>query len=410
MSRVVLVDPIGGAAGDMLLAALLDAGAPEGPVREAVEAVLPGRFLIVAEEVDRRGLRARHLRVEEGPEAPPGGLSPRPAAELIETVRRAELPAGVRERALAVLGRLAEAEARVHGVPPDDVHLHELGDDDTLLDVVGVAAALEALGVERVLVGEIPLAPRGTIRTAHGEIPLPGPATLELLRGFAVRWEGEHERVTPTAAAIVAALGEPGAALPPITIEAVGYGAGTADPPDVPNVVRVLLGVAAESHGPPGRPPERSLVVLEANLDDLAPELVADAQQALLEAGALDAWTVPIQMKKGRAAVTLAALCEPELRVALTQVFFEATSTFGVRATAVRRTELDRRTVRVELPGGGTVRVKVGFQGDRVTSVKPEHDEVAALAARTGRPVRVVHEEAVAAALTLRDAGAEERR
>jgi pyridinium-3,5-bisthiocarboxylic acid mononucleotide nickel chelatase len=186
-------------------------------------------------------------------------------------------------------------------------------------------------------------------------------------------------------------------------LDAVGYGAGTRDPRHRPNVVRVLLGETEQQHDQDDQDGlrQRDLTVLEANLDDLTPELVADAAEALLAAGALDVWTSPVQMKKGRPAVLLAALCEPHREADLRRVFFESTSTFGVRAHDVRRAELERRTVAADL-GDGTVRVKVGLLGAKVVTVMPEHDDVAALAARTGRPVRAVYEEAAAMALTLR--------
>jgi uncharacterized protein (DUF111 family) len=265
-----------------------------------------------------------------------------------------------------------------------------------------VVAGLEALGAGRLLVGEIPLG-RGRQEGwhSHGPGPLPAPATLELLRGFDVRGAGEGETVTPTAAAIFAALAEPVRAFPRLRVEATGSGAGTRDPEGYPNLVRVVLGEALEDagFGEPGSP--RDLVLLEANLDDLSPELVADAVGALFAAGALDAWTVPIQMKKGRPAVTLCALGEPASAGRLTEALFISTSTFGVRRTEVRRTELDRRVVTVAV-GTGTVRVKQGWLGDRLITATPEHDDVAALAEGEGRPVRVVYEEAAAAAHALR--------
>jgi uncharacterized protein (TIGR00299 family) protein len=381
---VAYVEPLGGAAGDMLLAALVDAGAPLEAVRSAVDTVLPGRYRIDTEEVRRGGLRARLLSIDQTGGSSPGAS--RGFRELTGAVEAANLPPAVAERARTVLDRLGRAEAHVHGVGLDDLLLEELGDDDTLLDVVGVAAALEALGVKNVLIGSMALADAG-------------PATLELLRGFAVRGAGRGETVTPTAAAIFAALGAPADRVPDMTIRSVGYGAGTRDPSDRPNVVRVVLGTAAGAEGVGTR--RRDLVVLEANLDDLTPELVADAVQALLAAGALDAWTMPVHMKKGRPGAILSALCEPDREEALRRAFFDTTSTFGVRAHDVRRTALERRVVSVPL-AGGTVRVKVGILEGRVITATPEHDDVAQVAAASGRPVRALYEDALAAAQELR--------
>jgi uncharacterized protein (TIGR00299 family) protein len=314
----------------------------------------------------------------------------------------------VGETARSILRRLAQAEARVHGLGENELALHAVGDDDTLLDVVGVAAALDALGADLVFVSSIPLQGGGTLVTGlrnHPDVPLPAPATLELLRGFAIRGEGSGETVTPTGAAILATLGTPTSTFPSMQVDAIGYGAGTRDPEDRANVVRVVLGaVPAEQTG---GPIERALVVLEANLDDLTPELVADAAQALYSAGALDVWTTPVQMKKGRPGVVLSALGEPQHQPRLREVFFEATSTLGVRASTVRRAELERRTVAVSLENG-TVRVKLGLLRGRVVSSRPEHDDAADLAARTGRSVRDVYEEAAAAARSLRYSTADE--
>ncbi|HKN50234.1 MAG TPA: LarC family nickel insertion protein, partial [Actinomycetota bacterium] len=207
---------------------------------------------------------------------------------------------------------------------------------------------------------------------------------------------GAGEIVTPTAAAILAALGASTDSFPEMTIGSIGYGAGTKDPPDRPNLMRVVVGSRAAQGAQ-----ARELVVMEANIDDLTPELMADAVQALFAAGALDAWTTPIQMKKGRPGILLSAIGEPGAEPRLRTTFFEATSTFGVRSHRVTRAELERRIATVELTDG-SVRVKVGLLQGRVVTATPEHDDVAALAARAGRPVRRVYEEAAAAARALR--------
>jgi uncharacterized protein (TIGR00299 family) protein len=396
----------------MLLAALLDAGVSPDPIWEAVNAVLPGRFACRVDSVQRAGLRAALLHIDPGPAAPAGGRpsdsrpEPRALSDLLDAVDGAPLHPRVAAAARAVLERLGEAEARAHGSSPAEIALHILGDDDTLLDVVGVSAALHAAGIDRVLVSAVPLESEGWLPASGGHhgVPLPAPVTLELLRGFRTRPGGPGEAVTPTAAAIFAVLGSPAEGFPDMTIDGIGYGAGTRDPEDRPNVLRVVLG--SEASAPTTTKSSttdtlavRDLAVLEANLDDLTPELVADAVQALLSAGSLDAWTTPAQMKKGRPGVVLSVLCEPEAEERLRTVFFETTSTFGVRSYHVERAELERRTVRVDL-SDGSVRVKVGLLGEKVLSATPEHDDVAAVAARAGRSVRHVYEEAAAAART----------
>jgi uncharacterized protein (TIGR00299 family) protein len=403
--RTVYIDVVGGAAGDMLLASLLDAGAPEGAVRGAIDAVLPGRFHVETRPVGRAGLRALFLVVGDGATHRGQGLGRRTLGELLTSVDGARLPEGVRAAARRVLERLGAAEARVHGLREDVAGLHEMGDDDTLLDVVGIAAALDALGIERILVSPIPLGAGALLpgTGGHAVLPLPAPATVELLHGFAVRGARSEETVTPTAAAVFAALGRSAPTLPSMRIEASGYGAGAADPEDVPNVVRVLIGTeAAIRDESAGRGPTRhNLLVLEANVDDLTPELVADAAEALRQGGALDAWVSPATMKKGRPGFVLSALCEPSNEARMLDVFFEETTTFGVRSYPVWRDELRREIVAVELRQG-TVRVKTGSWGDRVVTATPEHDDVAEVARRAGRPIRVVYEEAAAAARDLR--------
>jgi len=387
----------------MLLAALLDAGAPLQAVLDAVEAVLPERVSLESVEVRRAGMRASHLRLQWTGQGGPGAgrySVPRSFDELYSAVRRSPLAPPVASRSMAVLDRLAAAEAHVHGVDRDGLRLHELGDDDTLVDVVGVVAALEGLEIDRLMVSSIPLTGDTTLPAtgSHPEIRLPAPITLELLQGFDIRGAGAGETITPTAAAIFATLGVPARLLPRMSLDAVGYGAGTRDPSEYPNVVRVLLGSQVDGFE---EAPARDLAVLEANIDDLTPELVADAAEALRSGGALDVWTTPVQMKKGRSAIILSALCAPADESAISEIFFRATTTFGVRSYGVRRVELERRIVTVPV-SGKDVRVKVGLHQGRVMSATPEHDDVAAVAGRAGRAVREVHEEATAAAHALR--------
>jgi uncharacterized protein (TIGR00299 family) protein len=390
--KVLYVDVVGGAAGDMLLAALLDAGASPDEISDAVSEVLGRRIGCSTTEVRRMGLRALAFSV-------PADLSAerRRPRELLGAVERAELDDGVRARATAVLERLFDAEARVHGRAIDELELEELGEEDTLLDVVGVAAALGSLGVERIDVSALPMPPPSN-EGPHGS---PAPATLELLSGFALRASvagGELlETVTPTAAAILTALGRPAPEIPELVLERVGVGAGTRDPASVPNVVRVLLGTTS-----PSPAVGRRLLVLEANVDDLAPELVPDAIDALLSAGALDAWTAPIVMKRGRPAVAITALCERDALDDVRRTFFEATTTLGVRMYEVARPELDRRIVEIDLiEGGPRIRVKIGVLDGRAVNAKPEHADVVEAARKLGRPVRSVHAQASALAYLL---------
>jgi len=387
VSRVVYLDCVGGLAGDMLLAALLDAGAELDTLRSVPAALGIDGVEIGVERVERQGIGALHLAIDA-----PHDHDHRHYAEIRNLVARADLPESARTRSLDAFARLAEVEGGIHGVPPDDVHFHELGSLDTLVDVCGAFVLLDELGVERVVCSPLPFA-RGFVSAAHGVLPLPAPATLGLLRGASlVGVDTEAELVTPTGAAIVATVADVWGALPPLTLEAVGYGAGTKDFEDRPNVVRVVLG--AEAERPTGR-----VVLLETNLDDFPPELVPDAVESCFDAGALDVWTAPVQMKKGRPGFVLSVLARPEKQGVLARVLLDETSALGVRVSRLERYELEREERSVDL-AGGSVRIKVGLLDGRVVNLAPEHDDCAALARSTGRSVKSVWAEALARAQT----------
>jgi hypothetical protein len=249
---------------------------------------------------------------------------------------------------------------------------------------------VEALGVDRIVCSPLPLA-RGIAAAAHGALPLPPPATVELLRGAQVRGvPGAEELVTPTGAALAVTLADAFGDIPPLTLERVGYGAGASDFRDRPNLVRVLIGEAEP-------PPASEVVLLETNLDDLVPELVPDAVERCFATGALDVWIAPVQMKKGRPGVVLSALARPKDEQAVARAILEETSALGVRVSRLQRYELEREERSVELDGGA-VRVKVGLLDGRVVNVAPEHDDCVSLARRTGRPVKEVWAQALAAA------------
>lgn len=389
MMRHLHLDCIGGIAGDMTLAALLDAGADVERLRALPEQLCLGSVELVVSRVERGGVRALHVDVRPPP-SPPS----RTWRELREQIERSALEPSARARSLAVFERLAAAEAAVHGSAVDDVHFHELGGIDTLVDVCGVAALLDDLGIERISCSPLPLT-HGIFRGAHGLLPVPAPATIELLRGAQVRGvEGARELVTPTGAALAVELAASFGPVPAMTLERAGYGAGTDDPPDRPNVVRALIGTIADV------PQTGEVVLLETNLDDLSPELVPDAAARCFEAGALDVWTAPAQMKKGRPGLVLSALCRPLDERAVLLALLEETSALGVRVHRLGRYELERDEREVELEGG-RVRVKVGRLDGRVVNVAPEHDDCAALARALGKPVKAVWAEALAAARTI---------
>jgi pyridinium-3,5-bisthiocarboxylic acid mononucleotide nickel chelatase len=376
--RHAWIDASAGVAGDMLLGALLDAGARLDRVQAAIDAVLPGAIGIGVEEVQRAGLRAANARVTPLADDPPH----RTWRDI-----RALLDGGAAER---VFGLLARAEGRVHGIDPEDVHFHEVGALDSIADVVGVCAALDDLHVTTVSAGEVALG-SGTVRAAHGTLPVPAPAVAELAKGWRVTGRGRGECATPTGLALVRALAERCEDLPPMTVAAVGVGAGTRDTPERPNVVRVLIGESAH------RTDEEAAVLLEANVDDLDPRLWPGVLAGLLDAGASDAWLVPILMKKGRPAHTLCVLAQPGRTAHLRDQIFRTTTTLGVREGPLRKTVV-ARTFTTMAVAGGTIRLKIGHAAGVIVQVMPEFDDVAAVARATGTPERVVLQAAHAAA------------
>jgi hypothetical protein len=307
--------------------------------------------------------------------------------DMLRPIARSSLSNAVKARAESVLRRLAEAEARVHQVPVDAVHFHEVGDLDTLVDVVGAVAGLDALGVGRVHVSPLPIG-GGTVQTAHGRLPVPAPATAELLRGFPVYDNGvAAELVTPTGAAILTTLGTP-ARLPAMTLERIGWGAGTRELP-VPNLLRVLVGETAPAGAEPAD--VETLVSVETTIDDMSPQLYEPLLERLLAAGALDVYLTPVVMKRSRPGTVLTALAPPELADRLADVLFRETTTIGVRWSEVRRRRLPREMVRLAT-AFGPVTFKISTLGGRIVTVTPEFEEVRRIADADGRPVREVLE------------------
>src|SRR4051794_3038397 len=368
----------------MLLGALVDAGVPlEGPPPGA--AALRGEPIpLTAEPVSRHGLGATRVHVH----APPSDVH-RTWADVRQVLAAAALPDPVRNGALAVFERLAVAEGRVHRVPADQVHFHEVGALDALADVVGVVAGFEHLQLDRLTASPVALG-TGSARGAHGVVPVPGPAVLELLAGLPVlAGPVPAETCTPTGAALLAARAQQWTTLPPMRVRRVGTGAGGRDPVEVPNVIRLVL-------GDPLDPPVTDLL-LEANVDDLDPRLWPGVLGELLSAGAADAWLTPVLMKKGRPAHTLSVLCRPAVRAAVQEVILSATSTIGLRVQPVQKVALDRSQDTVEVLGG-RVGVKVARSGGQVVNVSVEFEDVAALAEQLRLPAKEVLRAASAAA------------
>jgi pyridinium-3,5-bisthiocarboxylic acid mononucleotide nickel chelatase len=387
-------DCFAGISGDMALGALLDAGGDLDALRTGLRGLDLDPFELDVSTVERGGIGATRVEVRTGP---PGAA--RDWGDVRSLLGAARLPEAVRARALATFERLAEAEGRVHRMAPDQVHFHEVGAVDALVDVVGTALLLHDLGVEEAWASPVATG-GGRTRGAHGPLPVPAPAVLELLRGAPLHGGGVPvELTTPTGAAILAASVTSFAELPPLRVASVGYGAGARQLDELPNLLRVILGERLRDEGGAGD----GGLVLEANLDDMIPELMPWVMERLFAAGAADVWLTPVQMKKGRPGITISALCPPGSDAAVRTVLWRETSTLGVRGVPVRKWMLERRTVEVGLLGG-KVRVKLGLEGGRVVNVAPEFADCTRLADQSGRPLKEVMARAQAAALAELDA------
>ncbi len=399
--RVGWVDASSGVSGDMLLGALVDAGVPLEDIQAAVDAVSPSPVLLHAEQVQRGGLRALWVHVEVAGRPADGQEAPVEADRTWTDVRAlledAPLAGPIQERALAAFARLADAEAAVHGVPPEQVHFHEVGALDAIADVVGVCAGLHALGLDRL--GCAPVAVGGgSVDTRHGRLPVPVPAVTELLTGApTVGGPVDAELATPTGAALLSTAVDEWGAQPAMRVEAVGVGAGGRDHAGHPNVLRLLLGTAATVTPAPRQPAGIRPLVLQTNVDDLDPRLWPDVLGQLMAAGAADAWLTPILMKKGRPAHTLSVLVRPDARTAVERVVFAETSTIGLRAQEVDKVALDRSELVVQVHGH-PVRVKSAVHDGQVVNLQPEYDDVRAVATATGLPLRTVLADAASAA------------
>lgn len=379
MSRAAWFHCFAGIAGDMALGSLLDAGADEAEVIGIVERLPVPGWKVETRATMRNGIAATALTVH----AEETSLV-RTHSHIVGLIEEGRLPDRVRDRALAVFGALAEAEGRLHRRPPSQVHFHEVGGIDAIVDVVGTCAALEVLGVDSVFASAVATG-TGMIRSAHGALPNPAPAVVELLRGAPTYGRDVGvELTTPTGAALLAAMVSGWGPLPAMTIEATGFGAGSRELADLPNLTQVIVGTVADAPLDAGQP----VVLLEANVDDATGETLAHTIAALLEAGAHDAWLTPIVMKKGRPAYTVSALADPSLAGQVAARLTAETGSLGVRGSRLERWPAPRSTASVEV-GGLPVRVKVS-----PGRTKAEHDDVARVARITGLPLREVRFEA----------------
>ncbi len=403
--KCLYLDCVGGISGDMLLGALIDLGLDIRMLRRELAKLKLDEFEVSARHGQRQGitgtkfdvtLREHDSHHHHGHDHEHHGRSFHDIQRLIET---SKLAAEVKRRAIGAFRRLAVAEGKIHGVAPEKVHFHEVGAVDSIVDFVGACIGLRALGVERVVASAPLRTGFGFVDCAHGRFPVPGPATVELLKGVPVyAGDEEAELITPTGAALLREFATEFGPMPAMTVSVIGYGLGSRDLPKSPNVLRALLGDVGDSDA---RDSDR-VAVLETNLDDVNPQVLGDVMDKALSAGALDVFHTPIQMKKNRPGVMLSVLCAPADADRLSRLLLENTTAFGVRHTEAQRLKLDREMVVVKT-AFGRVEVKIGRLGGRIVSASPEFESCKRAATKAKVPVRRVLTAALAEAEKLYD-------
>jgi uncharacterized protein (TIGR00299 family) protein len=381
-ARIAYFDCFSGISGDMVLGALVDAGADLRAIETELHKLGLEGWSISAEKVKRGAIFATHVKVESCEGHHHRGLS-----IILGRIDKAGLASRAAERARRIFTRLAEAEAKVHNLPVEEVHFHEVGAVDSIVDIVGAAVGFELLGIDEFACSALDVG-AGQVKTAHGLLPVPAPATVELLRGAPMYTSGvARELVTPTGAAIATTLSTRYAQIPEMTLRAVGYGAGSADFSEKANVLRILVGENATSES--GEHWDAPVSVIETNLDDMSPQIYGYLVEKALAAGALDVFSTSVQMKKNRPGVLLTILCDAAHTARLIDLVFRETTTIGVRTYDVRRKVLDREVVRVETQFG-EVRMKISRMNGSVLNATPEYDDCQRLAAEKGIPLKQV--------------------
>ncbi len=379
--KLCYLDCFSGISGDMLLGALVDAGLAPAALESELRKLDLKDWSLTTERVQRGELTATKLdfKISETHHH-------RTWKKIRELIRASALAAPVQQRAELIFDRLAEAEAGVHGVAKDEVHFHEVGAMDSILDIVGASVAMEKLGIEKIVVSPLNLG-SGSVETTHGTLPVPAPATAALLKNAPVYSTGvAAELVTPTGAAVVAALATEYGPLPRMSVSAIGYGAGSRDLKEQANVLRVFLGERLEESRAADEP---TVSIIEANLDDMSPQLGGYFMEQALAAGALDVFYTPVQMKKNRPGVLLTVICPSERVEALSEMVFQQTTTIGLRIYEAQRRVLAREFVSVETPHG-SVRMKVARLNGRVLNAAPEYDDCQRLAREKSVPLKQV--------------------
>jgi len=387
--RVLYLDMMAGISGDMTLGALADLGVPLDLIRENIERLDIEHVDIVERKVQQNGITAVKIDVRPSTQGPV-----RTFANIRNIIESSDLKSSVKERSLMIFHTLADAEGKIHGKHPDQVHFHEIGAADSIVDIVGAALGLDWLGAGEIHASPVPLG-TGMVKTKHGVLPVPVPAVVEILRGVPVYSSGiPTEIVTPTGAAILKACVDQFGPLPPMELEAVGYGSGYKEL-GIPNLLRILMGAAMTEVNVR----ERALLIT-TNIDDMNPELYEYVMEKLFAAGASDVWLAPIQMKKTRPATSLHVLVPPGEVERVKEIIFEETNTLGLRISQVEKEALERDYLQVDT-GYGEVRVKVGRKGERIINLAPENADCQKVARESGIPLKEIYDLAIAGARRL---------
>lgn len=396
--NAIYLDCFAGISGNMLLGALLDAGAPAELLRAELAKLPVTGYQLCLSRVDKGGINALYLDVQ----IDEAGQAHRNLADIVAIIDNSALKPTVKETSKAIFTRLAQAEAKVHGVPINEVHFHEVGAVDSIVDIVGVVWALDYLQIEHIYGSRLHVG-NGFVKCCHGLIPVPAPATAELLHGIPYYpGEIEKELVTPTGAAILATLGKGFGSMPEGFISSkIGYGAGTWDLV-IPNVLRLYLGeVTATSEIKQSESlADEQCLVIETNIDDQTPEIYGYIMDRLFAAGALDVWLTPIIMKKNRPATKLSVLIAPNCQCKVTEIIFQETTSIGMRFYPVTRAMADREFIIIGLPWGD-VKVKVSSCQGKICNVAPEYEDCRKIAEKSGMPLKVVQQIALKEAMSV---------
>jgi len=379
--KIAYFDCSSGISGDMILGALVDAGVPFDKLKEGLSQLNLDGYSITACTVLRKSVRATKVDVVvEDPDLPG-----RPLKDLREIITDSTLDSEIKEKSLSIFRRLAEAESVVHNCPVEDVHFHEVGHIDTIVDIVGSVYAFHLLGIDRVVSSPIDTG-SGSVKMSHGLFPIPAPVTAELLRDVPLYSSGiERELTTPTGAAIITTFASSFQPLPKMILSKIGYGAGGWELSEKPNVLRVFIGEDAEAYG------SDEVCVIETNIDDMNPQVYEYLMDRLFDAGALDVYITPVVMKKSRPAQMLSVVADAERLNSIREIIFRETTTIGIRVRKMSRFVLERNLREVKLPYG-TVRVKISGSSNGVRNVVPEYEDCKALAMKTGLPLRDIIE------------------